>query len=43
MLLVLPIFYQSFANQSHPFYYIDHIVAVATDYSNLLYKCFSSH
>ena len=36
MLLLLPIVYQSFANQPH-------IVAVATDYSNLLYQYFTYH
>ena len=43
MLLSLPIVYQSFANQPHPFYYIGHIVAVATNYSNLMYQCFTNH
>ena len=43
MLLSLLIVYQSFANQPHPFYYIGHIVAVATDYSNLLYQCLTNH
>ena len=36
MLFLSPIVHQPFANQPH-FYYIGHIVAVATNYSNLLY------
>ena len=43
MLLSLPIVYQSFANQPHPFYYIGHIFALATNYSNLMYQCFTNH
>ena len=43
MLLSLPIVYQSSANQPHPFYDIDHIVAVATNYSILMYQCFINH
>ena len=43
MLLSLPVVYQSFANQPHPFYYIDHIAVAATNYSNLLYQCFANH
>ena len=42
MLLSLPIVYQSFANQPDPFYYIGHIVAAATNYSNLMYHCFTN-
>ena len=38
MLLSLLIVYQSIANQPHPFYCISHIVAVATNYSNLMYQ-----
>ena len=34
MLLSLPIVYQSFANQAHPFYYIGYIFVVTTNYSN---------
>ena len=30
ILQLLPIVYQSFANQSYPFYYIGHIAAAAT-------------
>ena len=40
MLLSLSKVYQSFANQPHPFYYIGHIVVVAT---NLMYQCFTKH
>ena len=43
VLLTLPIVYQSFPNQLHPFYYIDHIAAVATNYSNLMCQCFTNH
>ena len=43
MLLSLPIVYQPFTNQPHPFYYIGHIVAVATNYSNLLYQRYTNH
>ena len=43
MLLSLPNVYQSFANQVHSFYCISHIVAIVTNYSNLLYQCFSNH
>ena len=35
--------YQSLANQPHPFHYIGHIVAVATNDSNLMYQCFTNH
>ena len=43
ILLSLPIVYQSFANLSHAFYYIGHIVALATNYSNLLFQYFTNH
>ena len=35
----LPIICQSVSS----FYYIAHIVAIATNYSNLLYQCFTNH
>ena len=35
----LPIICQSVSS----FYYIAHIVAIATNYSNLLYRCFTNH
>ena len=43
LLLSLLIVYQSFANQPHLFYYIGNIVAVATNYSNLIHQCFINH
>ena len=43
LLLLLPIIYQSFANQPHPFNYNCHNVAVATNCSNLMYQCFTNH
>ena len=43
MLLSLSIVYQLFANQPHPFYYNGHIVAVTTNYSNLMYRRFTNH
>ena len=43
MLLSLLIVCQSFANEAYPFYYIGHIAVVATNYSHLLYQCFTNH
>ena len=40
MLLSFPIVYQGVYQSPHPFYYMDHIVAVATTYSYLLYQYF---
>ena len=40
MLLSLPIVYQPFVNQPHPFYYI---AAAANNYSHLMYQCFTNH
>ena len=43
MLLSLPMVYQLFANQPHPFCYIDRTVAVVINCSNFLYRCFTNH
>ena len=43
MLLLLPIIYQSIANQPHSFYCIDQIVAVAAACSNFLHQCLTNY
>ena len=41
--IIIAICLQIICQSALSFYYIAHIVAKATNYSNLLYQCFTSH